>query len=133
MAMDADDSPRIVTFHDDDVAWFTPGAADPGIPEAMAAAVTRKVVVAGPVGGNITINTMPPGHVVLPHRHDCDEVIYLLDGAITLDGRSRRLGAGDAVIIRADTVYGFRVGDAGVKFLIIRQREASMSMSPGSP
>ena len=120
----------IVTFKDAAVEWFVPQAA-PGVAEAMEAAVQRKVVASGPVGGSITVNVMQPGHIVLPHRHDCDEVIYVLDGGIRLGGGLGDLGPNDAVIIRAETTYGFEVGDTGVRFLIIRQREGGMSMSLG--
>jgi quercetin dioxygenase-like cupin family protein len=127
-----DDSPAIRVFHDDEVAWFSPPPADASIPVAMAAAVQRKVVTAGPTGGHITVNVMPARHVVLPHQHDCEEVIYVLDGRITLSVDDDTLSAGDAVVIPARTTYGFHVGDEGVRFLLIRPREAAMVMDQRS-
>jgi quercetin dioxygenase-like cupin family protein len=121
-----DDSSAIRVFRDAEVAWFSP-PADAGIPGAMAAAVQRKIVTAGPTGGHVTVNEMPAQHVVLPHRHDCDEVIYVLGGHIMISGDDT-LTAGDALVIPAQTTYGFRVGDEGVRFLLIRPREASMTM-----
>jgi mannose-6-phosphate isomerase-like protein (cupin superfamily) len=128
-----DDTRALRVFHDDRVAWFSPPPADASIPVAMAAAVQRKVVTAGPIGGHITVNVMPAQHVVLPHRHDCDEVIYVLDGLITLDSDDETLSPGDAVVIPALTTYGFRVGDEGVRFLLIRPREAAMAMASSPP
>ena len=122
-----DDKAAIRIFHDDEVAWFSP-PADANIPAALAAAVQRKIVTAGPIGGHVTVNAMPAEHVVLPHQHDCDEVIYILDGEITVGGADDALSAGDALVIPARTTYGFRVGQEGVRFLLIRPREASMTM-----
>ena len=122
-------SGAIRIFHDSNETWFSPAPADASIPVAMAAAVQRKIVTAGPTGGHVTVNVMPPEHVVLPHAHDCDEVIYILEGHITMGAGGDTLSVGDAAIIAAHTTYGFEVGADGVRFLLIRPREASMAMS----
>ncbi len=61
---------------------------------------------------------LPPGLLVEPHAHSRDEVIAILEGSIRL-GR-RELGPGSAVSVTADTLYTFRVGPEGVRFLNFR-------------
>jgi quercetin dioxygenase-like cupin family protein len=63
---------------------------------------------------------LPPSYVTEPHAHSRDEVIHVLEGE--LDFGSRRLTAGDSVSVPADTLYGFRVGPDGVRFLNFRSR-----------
>jgi redox-sensitive bicupin YhaK (pirin superfamily) len=46
-------------------------------------------------------------HVVVPHAHGTDELLYVLSGAIEIDGR--RLEANEVVFIRAGTAYSARV------------------------
>ena len=48
-----------------------------------------------------------PDHVVVPHAHDSDELLYVLSGSIEIDGR--RLSANDVVFIPRGTAYDARV------------------------
>jgi mannose-6-phosphate isomerase-like protein (cupin superfamily) len=50
-------------------------------------------------------------HVVEAHAHGTDELLYVLSGAVMIDGR--RLEAGEVAWIRAGTAYGARVLSAG--------------------
>jgi quercetin dioxygenase-like cupin family protein len=64
-------------------------------------------------GGQATVFefSVPSGsRVPLPHLHEAfDETIYGLDGALTwtVDGKSVRIGPGDALFIRRGLVHGF--------------------------
>lgn len=61
-----------------------------------------------------------PHAVAAPHCHVEDEIIYILDGEMLLGNRS--IGRGASVFIAAHTIYGFRAGPEGVKFLNFRTR-----------
>src|SRR5262245_26697220 len=105
--MTTTDSPRVEVFHDACVTRVSPPPADASIPVAMAAAVPGKIITSGPTGGHVTVNAMPPDHVVLPHQHDCDEVIDVFRGPITLDAHGEILRVGDAVIVRRERPKGY--------------------------
>jgi quercetin dioxygenase-like cupin family protein len=67
---------------------------------------------------------MPAGFEVPPHTHDISEHMTVLDGALHVsDGTV--LGPGDTVVIPADHLYGFTVGDEGVRFLVVRAADAA--------
>ena len=52
------------------------------------------------------------------HAHASDEIIYILEGELRI-GR-KRLGPGASVFVGAETLYGFRAGPQGVRFLNFR-------------
>lgn len=56
-----------------------------------------------------------PGHVEGAHSHDEDEILFLTDGCLELDGRS--LGPGTLVFIEGGTVYGPLSSEEGCRFL----------------
>jgi len=68
-------------------------------------------------------------HVQTPHSHSQDEIIYLLDGEITMG--SYRFDAGDALAIEADRRYGFRSED-GYRFLNFRPALSWMTERDGT-
>jgi len=70
-------------------------------------------------GAQINLTRHPPGLVVAPHSHSVDEVLYLLDGDLRVDGGGV-MGQGSALVFGAHNVYGFTVGDKGVRWLAIR-------------
>lgn len=61
----------------------------------------------------------PDAEIAL-HAHAADEIIYILAGELRI-GR-KRLGPGASVFVAGDTLYGFRSGPAGVRFLNFRGR-----------
>ena len=69
----------------------------------------------------IHISHHEPDEIVPPHSHDVDEVLYVLEGELTLD--DRLCGQGTVLFIEQDTKYGFTVGDHGVRFMAIRPGE----------
>ena len=67
----------------------------------------------------VHINWLPGGTVAPPHSHSLEEVIYVLEGGFSMG--KRQCGPGTVVYIAAETQYGFKVWDEGVRFLNIRQ------------
>jgi quercetin dioxygenase-like cupin family protein len=61
---------------------------------------------------------MGPDAEVEPHAHTEDEIIYILGGTILVGART--LGAGDALYVAKDTLYGFKTGPDGCTFLNFR-------------
>jgi quercetin dioxygenase-like cupin family protein len=63
---------------------------------------------------------LPPNYVGQQHAHSRDEIIAVLEGELEFGART--LTAGAAVSVPADTLYGFKVGPEGVRFLNFRSR-----------
>ena len=63
---------------------------------------------------------MEPGHEVKSHAHLHNEVIYVLDGSLKF-GR-RVLKPGYSVFVPAMTLYKFRAGDEGLRFINVRPK-----------
>lgn len=61
---------------------------------------------------------VPPGHEFEAHAHAADEIIYVLEGDLVLGARV--LGAGSSVFVPGHTLYGFKAGPAGLRFLNFR-------------
>lgn len=61
-----------------------------------------------------------PNEDIALHAHAADEIIYILEGELQI-GR-KRLGPGASVFVAGETLYGFRSGAAGVRFLNFRGR-----------
>ena len=71
-------------------------------------------------GGELQLfeaNIAPNDEVSL-HAHEADEIIYILEGELQI-GR-KRLGPGASVFIGGQTLYGFKAGPSGVRFLNFR-------------
>ena len=64
------------------------------------------------------IHVREPGHVVDAHSHSEGEVIYIVDGQITVG--DRQCGPGTVLCFEKETDYGFTVGPQGVRFMNIR-------------
>ena len=63
----------------------------------------------------------PPDTEITPHAHDEDEIVYVLEGELHLGARV--LTPGMSVYIPGRTLYGFRAGPEGLRFLNFRPRE----------
>jgi len=61
-----------------------------------------------------------PDYFAAPHAHDADEVFYVLQGELRL-GR-RGYGPGSSIKIPANTLYSFRAGPDGLRFVNFRPR-----------
>jgi quercetin dioxygenase-like cupin family protein len=70
------------------------------------------------VGMMLRVVEYAPEHIVEPHSHAATEIIYILDGEVSIG--ENRFGSGDAIHIEPNTVYGpLRAGPAGVRFLLM--------------
>ena len=106
---------RAIIMHIDDAPWIRGGAPGSGeYPEGGGQLVGD--LEKGPW---VHVNWLPGGLVAPVHRHDHDEVMFVIEGGFSM-GR-RRCGPGTVVYIEAGTDYGFEVWDEGVRFLNIRQ------------
>jgi quercetin dioxygenase-like cupin family protein len=59
-----------------------------------------------------------PGTAVQPHSHVTDEIVYVLEGDIVFGARN--YPSGSAVLVPRDTLYSFRAGPNGLRFLNFR-------------
>jgi quercetin dioxygenase-like cupin family protein len=124
-------------FHFGDLAWDDPSSsldpAQPGSRElaraARASGARRKKVVRGEGGFFMNRSQMPANFRVPAHHHDHDELIVVLSGSCSFDDGFAELGPGDAIVIHANTHYGFTCGAEGMDFLTIRTGEASVAIS----
>jgi quercetin dioxygenase-like cupin family protein len=92
--------------------------------QADANGARRSRLTTGQHGFHSHISEMPAGFEVPPHTHDISEHMTILDGALHVsDGTV--LAAGDTVVIPANHLYGFTVGDEGVRFLVVRAADAA--------
>ena len=66
----------------------------------------------------VYINSLEPNSAVETHSHTVDEVIYIVEGSLTIGDRT--CGPGTVMAIEKDTVYEFTVGPEGLRFLNIR-------------
>ena len=105
---------RAIIMHIDDAPWVRGGPRGEGDhPDGGGQLVGD--LERGPW---VHVNWLPAGLEAPVHSHDHDEVIYVLEGGFSMG--ARECGPGTVVFIEAGTDYGFRVGDAGVRFLNIR-------------
>jgi quercetin dioxygenase-like cupin family protein len=72
----------------------------------------------------------PPDAVVAPHTHTVDEVFYLLEGDLVLDGQPAPTGS--VIFIGGHTPYGFEVGERGVKWVMVRPNKADLAAADGT-
>ena len=71
------------------------------------------------------ISHLPGGFVSQPHSHTQDEFIFILEGYLTIG--DRRCGPGTVIYNEKGSVYGFTVGEQGVRFLNIRPGKEGFS------
>ncbi len=61
---------------------------------------------------------LPPHTVAESHAHLKDEIIYVLEGEMRVG--AKHLKAGDSIYVSAETLYGFKAGPDGLRFLNFR-------------
>jgi quercetin dioxygenase-like cupin family protein len=84
----------------------------------------RSRLTTGEHGFHSHISEMPAGFDVPPHTHNISEHMTILAGSLNVsDGTV--LATGDTVVIPANHLYGFTVGDEGVRFLVVRAADAA--------
>ena len=70
---------------------------------------------------------LPANREVKSHAHRSDEIIYILEGEIHLGARV--LGPGTSILVPGMTLYAFRAGPNGVRFLNFRGRKDNSHLS----
>lgn len=118
--------------HLDELQWET--AADQkaevaALAEQAAAAGARRArLTRGEHGFHSHISEMPADFEVPPHTHSVSELMVILDGSIEVSDGTR-LEAGDTAVIPAEHLYGFTVGQNGVRFLVARSEDAATNIT----
>lgn len=117
----------------DALEWTTPDLP-PDLPEELrerALAVRRKGLASGDGGFFASHVAMDPGNVTVPHSHDHAELMVVLEGSMTFDAGEGdvELHQYDAVTVTPGQVYGFVVGAAGVRFLLVRGAKAASTIA----
>lgn len=93
----------------------------------IAAGARRSRLTTGQLGFHSALNELPAGFEVPPHSHDVSELFVVLAGDCTVaDGT--KLSAGDFAAIPAGLEYGFRVGEDGLRFVVVRADDAHTSL-----
>jgi hypothetical protein len=88
------------------------GKVAPGEPDVRYKVLTEE---RGATPG-IQLVEFDPRHFETPHSHPESEVLYVLEGEMSVG--DLKLGAGSGVFIEKDTVYGpLRTGPQGARFL----------------
>lgn len=100
--------------------------------QADATGARRSRLTTGQYGFHSHISEMPAGFEVPPHTHDISEHMTILEGSLMVveqgvsdDTETIVLGPGDTTVIPANHLYGFTVGDEGVRFLVVRAADAA--------
>ena len=63
---------------------------------------------------------LEPNSVAAPHAHASDEIMVVVDGEMWFG--AQRCGPGTSVYIPGNTLYGFRAGPNGARFMNFRPR-----------
>lgn len=63
---------------------------------------------------------LDPGVIVDPHAHEVDQIMFVLEGELRFGAQV--CAAGTAVHIKGNSLYGFRAGPEGARFLNFRPR-----------
>lgn len=80
--------------------------------------------VAGPRDGlkhmEVWLQTMAPGAVTPVHRHDCEEVVVVLEGSgiLELEGKKEPFGPGSTLIVPPNAVHQIsNTGEGAIRLL----------------
>lgn len=96
-------------------------AVAPEVAERMSRAEREadvRILHTAPDGLQLFEANIAPNEEISLHAHAEDEIIYILEGELLI-GR-QRLTAGASVFVAGNTLYGFRTGSNGARFLNFR-------------
>jgi quercetin dioxygenase-like cupin family protein len=110
-----------VSFHESEIEWL--GDLRGGVMERTGGHARRKMIGDPDLGLFVTLSEYDPNVVIEPHSHNAAEMMFVLAGDFTVDGR--RCGPGTVLRFPANTVYGpLTAGPEGTRFLVIRTGQA---------
>ncbi len=99
-----------------DIQHFAPHAEAPvcALDDGPLAGLRHRTVIdarTGALGLALWQEEHLPGFLVPPHRHDCEEIITVLDGSIRgfIDGVDYHVGPGESILIPEWSLHGFEV------------------------
>jgi quercetin dioxygenase-like cupin family protein len=79
-----------------------------------------QTLFADPVGNGVSLGvySFPAGFSLPRHWHDCDQIVFVLEGSMSTGNRTLRPGEG--YYTRAGARYAFTAGPRGVRFMEFR-------------
>lgn len=86
--------------------------------EGELASSNRRILPVGDEGLQLFEVELPPGTRIQPHAHSSSEIIVVTGGEIIVG--IQRCPLGTTVYVDADTLYSFRAGPDGCRFLNFR-------------
>jgi quercetin dioxygenase-like cupin family protein len=115
----------------DQVSWEENRTAETGSEGLRWGVRTKPYFEPAEIGMMLRVVEYAPQWVVEAHSHAASEVVYVLDGEVSVG--DSRFGPGDAIHIEPNTVYGpLRAGPHGVRFLLLFTGVPGMkSAAPG--
>ena len=78
------------------------------------------------VGPWIYVNRLSPNFLIPEHSHTENEIMVVLEGQMSFDGR--RCPPGTVIYVEQDTSYSLLAGQQGVLFLNIREGSADFQI-----
>jgi quercetin dioxygenase-like cupin family protein len=69
-------------------------------------------------GVSLGVYAFPPNFSLPRHWHDCDQIVYVLEGSVSIGNRQLRPGEG--YYTRAGATYSFTAGPRGARFMEFR-------------
>ena len=113
---------RSIIMHIDEAPWIPGQPGEPGGARGDGSQLIGDL----DKGPWVHIHSAEPNKVAPPHSHDQDEVIFIVEGSLTIGDQDR--GPGTVIFVEKGTEYGFTVGGEGVRFLNIRPGLATVTM-----
>jgi hypothetical protein len=113
---------KSIIMHIDEASWTT------GQPRRDDSTIENASQFIGDLekGPWIHINSLEPNSFVGSHSHSVDEVIYIVEGSLTIGDRT--CGPGTVIAIEKETEYDFTSGPEGLRFLNIRPGLATLTI-----
>jgi quercetin dioxygenase-like cupin family protein len=113
-------------FHERDVDWV--GDLGEGVMARSGGRSRRKLIGDPAQGLFVNLSEYDPNVTLEAHSHDAPELMYILEGEMTIGGE--RCLPGTVLRVPAHTVYGpLSAGPEGVRFLVVRSGPARTTVA----
>ncbi len=117
---------RVDIMHIDEAPWVREVEPQEG-PRKLGAQLVGDLEA----GLRAMIIALAPSRTGNLHSHSQDEIIYILEGAVTIG--KRQLGPGHVMFIKGGTQYKFDTGTDGVRFMNVRPGPSNYHMVGKEP